>query len=335
MDDLVLARRGDEPAFERLVAPHRREIQVHCYRLVGSIQDAEDLLQETMLSAWRGLDRYEGRSSLRTWLYAIATNACLMFLRRPRATRSMPPPPEEGGVPPPPTRSGVDPAWLEPFPDAWLEGIPDSAAGPEARYDARESIEIAFVVALQRLSARERGAVVLKDVLGFSSAETAAILETTAAAVNSALQRARSKLDEISRVSAHRDAPPPNSAAERAVVERFARAFEGGDLDGVVAVLADDATLTMPPEGIEYQGPAAIRAFLSTVPAAGALERFELVATRANGQPAFGCYLRMPVGPLRAYGLMVLTLAGDRVTAITGFPDTSVFPNFGLPRTIR
>jgi RNA polymerase sigma-70 factor (TIGR02960 family) len=333
--DLSLARAGDEAAFERLVAPYRRELQVHCYRMLGSVQDAEDMVQETLLSAWRALERFEGRSSLRSWLYRIATNACLMFLRKPRVSREIPPPPEEPGEPPVPTRMPIEPAWLEPFPDAWLEDLPSSAPGPQARYDSREAIEIAFVVALQQLSARERAAVVLKDVLGFRSAETAQLLDASAAAVNSALQRARGKLDRFGAERRQLDPPHPDSVSEREIVGRFARAFEAGDVDAVVALLTEDARLTMPPEPLEYQGPAAIHHFFSTVPAGGELERIKLVATRANGKPAFGCYLRMPEGPLRAYGLMVLTLAGDRVGAITGFPDTSVFAYFGLPRTLR
>jgi RNA polymerase sigma-70 factor (TIGR02960 family) len=333
--ELSLARSGSEAAFEKLVEPYRRELQVHCYRLLGSVQDAEDMLQETLVSAWRGLERFQGRSSLRTWLYRIATNACLGAMRRDRPPREMPPPPEPPGEYPPTTRTAIEPAWLEPYPDAWLEDLPDSTPGPEARYDSHEAIEIAFVIALQQLSARERAAVVLKDVLGFRTAETAQTLDTSEAAVNSALQRARLKIDHLNRDTRSTDAPLPGSPAEREIVGRFARAFESGDVDGVVAMLTDHARLTMPPEPVEYRGARAIHGFLSTVPAGGALERFTLIATRANGQPAFACYLHMPEGPARAYGLMVLTLGTDRVTAITGFPDTSVFATFGLPRTLR
>lgn len=332
--ELSFAQAGDDAAFERLVAPYRRELQVHCYRLLGSVQDAEDMLQETLLSAWRGLDRFEGRSSLRSWLYRIATNACLMFLRRPRPSRQMPPPAEEPDEPPPPTGTAIEPAWLEPYPDAWLKDVPASAPGPEARYGSREAIEVAFVVALQQLSALERAALVLKDVLGFRAAETAELLDTSDASVNSALQRARAKLERHRSRSTHLDSPPPDSPAEREIVGRFAQAFESGDVGAVVALLSDDARLTMPPEPIEYQGRGAIHAFFTTVPAGGALERFTLVPTRANGQPAFGCYLRMPEGPARAYGLMVLTVAEGQVTAITGFLDTSVFAHFGLPRAL-
>ena len=211
---------------------------------------------------------------------------------------------------------------------AWL------GSWPEARYDSREAIELAFVVALQQLSPRERAAVVLKDVLGFRAAETADLLDTTESAVNSALQRARDKLDRLSRDRRALEAPLAGSRWERDLVSRFAGAFESGDVGAVVALLSEDARLTMPPEPIEYVGRLEIHRFLSTVPARGELGRFKLVATRANGQPAFSCYLRTREGPLRAYGLMVLTLGRDRIVAITGFPDTSVFASFGLPRTL-
>jgi RNA polymerase sigma-70 factor (TIGR02960 family) len=321
----------DTTGFDRLLEPYRRELQVHCYRMLGSVQDAEDMVQEALMSAWRGLEGFEGRASLRTWLYRIATNACLAFLRRGRPAREIPPPPEPPGEFPPGSGPTDEPVWLEPYPDAWIEDLPDSQPGPEARYDSHEAIELAFVVTLQQLSPRERAAVVLKDVLGFRAAETAELLDTSQAAVNSALQRARDKLDRRRRED---DPPPPGSAAERELVGRFARAFESGDVDAVVALLAVDARLTMPPETVEYVGPAQIRRFLSTAPAAGNLQRFKLVPTRANGAPAFGCYLRTREGPPRAYGLMVLALGRDRVSAITGFPDTSVFASFGLPRTL-
>jgi RNA polymerase sigma-70 factor (TIGR02960 family) len=332
--ELSRARSGDEAAFERLVQPLRRELQIHCYRILGSVQDAEDMVQETLMAAWRGLDAFQGRASLRTWLYRIATNACLAGLRRGRPAREIPPPPEPPGEYPAATRTTAEPVWLEPYPDAWLHDLPDSMPGPEARYDSREAIELAFVVALQQLSPRERAAVVLKDVLGFRVGETAELLETTAASVNSALQRARDKLDRVNPDRRGVDPPPPGSAEERHLVGRFAQAFESGDVGSVVALLSEDARLTMPPEPVEYVGRPAIHRFFSTVPARGDLQRFKLVATRANSQPAFGCYLRTHEGPLRAYGLMVLTLSHDRVVAITGFPDTSVFSSFGLPRTL-
>ncbi len=304
-----------EVAFEELAERHRRELQVHCYRITGSVQDAEDLVQETLLAAWRGRESFEGRASMRTWLYRIATNRCLNALRdRGRRLPELPPPPEQPVAPPAPSRQ-LEPVWLEPLPDP-----------PDAAYEAREAIGLAFVAGLQRLPARQRAALVLRDVLGFRAAETAEMLEISEASANGLLRRARAGLGD----PPHREAAPlPDSAAERAVVARFVEAFEGGDVEGVVALLTDDASLTMPPTPLEYVGPAAIAGFLSTVPAGGRLEHFRLVPTRANGQPAFGCYL---LG--RAYGLMVLTLSGERVVAITGFPDTGLFRHFGLPRTI-
>jgi RNA polymerase sigma-70 factor (TIGR02960 family) len=337
-EDQLLGRAaaGDEEAFRDLTERYRGELQLHCYRILGSVQDAEDLVQETLLAAWRGLDGFEGRASMRSWLYRIATNRCLNALRdRGRRLPEMPPPPEPPGEPPAPTRTREQ-IWLEPYPDPLLEAVGDRLQEPDARYEAREAIGLAFVAGLQRLSPRGRAVLVLRDVLGFRASEVAAMLGVTEASVNHTLQRARSALDSDLAAPPRELAPLPGSAQEREVVARFTEAFEGGDVDGVVALLTDDAWLTMPPEPLEFQGPAAIGRFLSTVPAGGRLERFRLVPVRANGQPAFGCYLRDPRAPiLHAYGFMVLTLSGDRVTAITGFPDTSVFGHFGLPRTLR
>jgi RNA polymerase sigma-70 factor (ECF subfamily) len=314
----------DEQSFRELAEAHRRELQVHCYRIVGSVQDAEDLVQETLLAAWRGLDGFEGRASMRSWLYRIATNRCLNALRdRGRRLPELPMPPEGAPEPPPPTRRR-EPVWLEPYPDTLL--------GPEASYETREAIGLAFIAALQGLPPHQRAVLVLRDVLGFRAAEVAEMLEVSEASVTSALHRARSALDPVP----VEQSPLPGSPAERALVARFTEAFEGGDVDGVVALLTGDALLTMPPEPLEYEGPAAIAGFLSTVPAGGRLDEFRLIPTRANGQPAFGCYLRDRHAPVaHAYGLMVLTLRGERIAAITGFPDTGVFPHFGLPRTLR
>ena len=311
----------DEHAFRELAEAHRRELQVHCYRIVGSVQDAEDLVQETLLAAWRGLDGFEGRASLRSWLYRIATNRCLNALRdRGRRVPELPAPPEGSPEPPPPSRRR-EPVWLEPYPDTLLD--------PEVGYETREAIGLAFIAALQGLPPRQRAVLVLRDVLGFRAAEVAEMLDVSEASVTSALHRARTALDPVP----VEQAPLPGSPAERALVARFTEAFEGGDVDGVVALLTGDALLTMPPEPLEYQGPAAIAGFLSSVPAGGRLDQFVLIPTRANGQPAFGCYLRDPHAPVaHAYGLMVLTLHGERIGAITGFPDTGVFPHFGLPR---
>jgi RNA polymerase sigma-70 factor (ECF subfamily) len=303
---------------------------------VGSVQDAEDLVQETLLAAWRGLGGFEERASMRTWLYRLATNRCLNHLRgRGRRLPELPPPPEPPGPPPEPTRV-IEPVWLEPYPDVLLDALPDQIDDPDARYASREAIGLAFMIALQRLSPLQRAVLILRDVLAFRAREVAEMLGVTEVSVNRALQRARQTADRTVQPGDLDAAPAPHSAEERRIVARFATAFEAGDVPGVVALLTDDALMTMPPEPVEYQGPAAIGGFLSTVPAAGALERFRLVATRANGQPAFGCYLRDPRAPIaHAYGLMVLTLRDDRVAAMTGFPDTGVFAAFGLPRTLR
>ena len=327
---LARARAGDEEAFRRLAEPHRRELQLHCYRILGSVQDAEDMVQETLLAAWRSLDAFEGRASVRSWLYRIATNRCLNALRaRSRRPREVPAMRDALQ----PTRR-TDPVWLEPYPDVLLEDIPDRSAGPAARYEARESIELSFVVALQHLPPRQRAALVLGDSLGFRTAEVAEMLDTGEASVKGALQRARATLQARLPATDRERAPAPNSAGERRLVGRFADAVQSGDVDEIVALLTDDALLTMPPQPLEYQGHDAIAAFLR--------HRAELrgaplhaVPTRANTQPAFGYYLPDPHAAIaRPYGLVVLTLAGDAITAITWFADTGVFRHFGLPRTL-
>jgi RNA polymerase sigma-70 factor (TIGR02960 family) len=325
------ARAGDEAAFRALTEPYRREIEVHCYRILGSVQDAEDLVQETFLAAWRGLEAFEGRASVRTWLYRIATNRCLNALRdasrRPGAPLLPPDRPE-------PTRIG-EPLWLQPYPDSLLDGIADDAPGPDQRYEAREALGLAFVAGLQHLPPAQRAMLVLRDVLGFRAAEVAGLLDVSEAAVNSGLQRARSALETRLPAAGRERAPLPRSARERELVGRFADAFESGDVDGIVELLTGDAWLTMPPVPLEYQGPAVIGRFLSTVPAGGELQRFRLVATRANGQPAFGLYLPDAHSPVaHGLGILVLTLEGDRISALTVFHDSGVLPWFGLPRTL-
>jgi RNA polymerase sigma-70 factor, ECF subfamily len=329
---LARAKAGDEEAFRELIDPYRRELQVHCYRIVGSLQDAEDLLQETLLAAWRGLERYEGRASLRAWLYRIATNRCLNALRasarRPRQVNPMVEPPE-------PTRR-TEPVWLEPYPDVLLEGVADSTPGPVARYETSEAVGLAFVAALQHLPPRQRAVLVLRDVLGFRGAEVADMLGSSEAAVKGALQRARATLKARLAARDREEAPLPRSAGERELVGRFALAVEAGDVEAVVSLLTDDAWVTMPPQPYEYQGHAAIAAFLEDRASARGGRALRLVPTRANGQPAFGCYLPDTHAAIaHSYGLMVLTLEGDRISAITWFGDNSVLPRFGLPRTLR
>jgi RNA polymerase sigma-70 factor (TIGR02960 family) len=328
---LARARAGDEDAFRELTDPYRRELQLHVYRIVGSAQDAEDLLQETLLAAWRGLQQFEGRASVRAWLYRIATNRSLDALR---ASRRRPEDLQRMTDVPEPTRR-AEPIWLEPYADVLLEGVADEAPGPETRYETKEAIGLAFIVGLQHLPPHQRAVIVLRDVLGFRAGEVAEMLDTSEPSVNSLLRRARAAFESRLPAAGRERAPLPNSKLERDVVGSFADALEAGDIDAVVAVLTDDAWLTMPPWPWEYQGPTAISVFLRYLE----VERgapLRLVPTRANGQPAFGCYLPSAQTEIaRARSLVVLTLEGDRISAMTWFTDTSVFPHFELPRTLR
>ena len=328
------ARAGDEAAFRELTEPYRRELHVHCYRILGSVQDAEDAMQETLLAAWRGLDRFEERASLRAWLYRIATNRCLNALRdSARRPQRYGPGARLPFEPPEPTRLG-EPLWLEPYPDTLLDELPDAAAGPEGRYETKEAVGLAFVSGLQKLPPRQRAVLVLRDVLGFRAAEVAAMLETSEASANSALQRARATLDRLMPPERTR-APLPRSTAERRLVAKFAEAFEADDVDAVIALLTDDAWVTMPPEPWEYQGAEAIGRFLRDRVGARAGRGVRLVPTRANGQPAFGHYMEDAHAPIgRSMGVFVLTLEGDRIAAITRFEASGVLGLFGLPRTI-
>ena len=310
------ARRGDEHAFAALVEPYRRELQLHCYRMLGSLQDAEDLVQETLLAAWRGLGGFEERASLRAWLYRIATNRSLNALRE----RGRRPAVEDTLAAPPPTLY-AEPTWLEPYPDVML---PDLAPGPEARYEQREATQLAFVAGLQQLTERQRAALVLRDVLGFRNEEVAAMLDVTPQSVKGALQRARATLDE--RMPKLERAPLPESPAERALIARFSDAIESGDSARVVALLTDEARLTMPPLPLVYIGHHPIAEFLDDrTRVRGA--PLQLRPTRANGQPAFGTYLHS-----RAWGVLVLTLSGEQIAELTFFSDPSLVGRFGLPR---
>ncbi len=328
---IARARAGDGEAFRQLTEPHRRELHMHCYRLLGSFQDAEDALQDTLLAAWRALDRFEGRASIRTWLYRIATNQCLNAIRS--ASRR---PGKEWDVPeiepPEPSRLG-EVVWLEPYPDALLDGAIAAPLGPEARYEQKESISLAFVTALQILPARQRAVLILREVLGYPAAEVADILDSSVDSVNSALKRARATLERRIPPSGMDDSPPaPASPAEEALVAKFARAYESGDVDALIGLLTDDVRVSMPPMPLEYLGRDAVSGFYAALMSAN--REYHLVPTRANGQPAFGTYLRSTRdGIRRGTGLVVLTLAGDQISAVTRF-DNSVLPWFGLPRSL-
>ena len=330
-DDLISrARAGDGDAFRALTEPHRRELQVHCYRMLGSFQDAEDALQDTMLAAWQGLAGFEGRASIRTWLYRIATNRCLNALRsasrQPAKEWDVP-----GVIPPEPTRLG-EVVWLEPFPDTLLDGAIDVPLGPEARYVQTESISLAFVKGLQVLPPRQLAVLILRDVLGFRANEVADMLESTLESVNSALKRARASLQRRRAPTADREPPPPSdSPAEDAIVAKFVSAYESADLEALVALLTDDVFISMPPMPFEYEGRDVVARFCTSIFGSG--RRFNLVRTRANGQLAFGVYLHVPDGSCQGVGLHVLTLTGDRISAMTRF-EKNVLPWFGLPRSL-
>ena len=327
-DRLSRARAGDGDAFRQLIEPYRRELQVHCYRMLGSFQDAEDALQDTLLDALRGLAAFEGRASLRTWLYRIATNRCLNA-RRSTSRRAAKEWDVPGVVPPAPTRLG-EVVWLEPLPDTLIEEAIDAVPSPESRYAQSESISLAFVTALQLLPPRQLAVLILRDVLGFSAAEVADMLDATVEAVNSALKRARAGLQ--ARPADDRDPPPtPDSPAERALLSRFVSAYQAADLDALVALLTDDVFVAMPPMPFEYQGRDNVAAFCGNIFGAG--RRFTLLPTRANRQPAFAAYLRAPSGVSHGVGLIVLTLAGARIQAMTRF-ESSTLTWFGLPRSL-
>jgi RNA polymerase sigma-70 factor (ECF subfamily) len=320
----------DQHTFQELAEPYRRELQLHCYRMLGSLYEAEDLVQETFLRAWRSRDRFEGRTSLRNWLYRIATNACLTTLASHGKSRRILV--DTTGTPSEayPSQRATDIAWLEPYPDAALEGITDTAPGPDVRYEMREAVRLAFVAAIQQLPARQRAVLLLRDVLGWSAIETAQLLDTSVIAVNSALQRARTTLE--AHYPATQAAPVQLSdEQDRALLDRYVRAWESTDLDGFVALLKDDAVLTMPPFREWYVGRDAIRAFFTWAwPRIGGQTR--LTRTVANGQPALAQYARSADGlEWRAHTLQVLTLQDGMVMAMTMFRDPRLFVPFGFP----
>lgn len=322
---LEQARAGDERAFQELTEPYRRELLVHCYRMLGSLTEAEDTLQETLLAAWRGLPDFEQRSSVRTWLYRIATNRCLNVLR---AARRRPPEPVPPFRPPEPTRRDSI-TWLQPVPDDVLAGVADPAPGPEAKHEARATVELGFVAALQRLPPLHTATVVLRDVLGFPTAEVAELLDSTPTVVKGTLQRARATLH---RERGSLERTRPGSSTEQSLAQRFAEAYLAGDVGGVVALLTDDAWLTMPPAPHEYHGRSAIAEFLRASFGYRGDRRAHLWATSANTQPAFATYLDDPDGSSASpAGLIVLTCSGERISALTRFHLYDLYPRFGMP----
>jgi RNA polymerase sigma-70 factor (ECF subfamily) len=314
---LVAAQAGDEQAFVQLTAPHRQPLHRHCYRILGSLHDADDALQETMLRAWRGIDGFQPRAPLSSWLYRIATNVCLRML-------------EQRGRDP---AAAVD-AHLEPYPDNLLADVASPAAGPEEILEERERIGLAFVAAMQLLPAKQRVTVVLRDVLDWSARDVAELLDDSVPAVNSALQRGRDRLQrERNERSLARAHAPANATEEERVMRRFQEAWAAVDFDGILALLADDALLTMPPEPQRYEGSLQIGSFFATAPLDGHLDRIQLVPTRANGQPALAAYAdEHGEGVFDAYGVMVFAIRGGRIDGITGFArQPALFTRLGLP----
>jgi RNA polymerase sigma-70 factor, ECF subfamily len=329
-----VARDGDERAYDRLVEPHRTELRAHCYRMLGSAHDAEDALQEALLRAWRGLPRFEGRSSLRSWLYTITTNVCLKAIeRRPKLVLPI----DYGPAADPhdsPRQPIVESVWVEPYPDDRL--ALDALAGPEARYEQRESVELAFIAALQHLPARQRAVLILRDVLGFSAREAAQALDTTPASVDSALQRAHKTVDErLPEQSQQATLRALGDDGLREIVNEFVAAWERSDIDAVVAMLTDDAAMTMPPRPTWFQGRDAIAEFLGRWALAGTAAR-RLLPTRANGQLAFGHFSwNADRDSFIPHAIHVLTLDGPKIAEITAFLTPEAFERFGLPEEIE
>jgi RNA polymerase sigma-70 factor, ECF subfamily len=327
---LLAAQAGDEGAFERLIAPYRGELQAHAYRMLGSLHDAEDAMQEAMLRAWRGIGRFEGRSSLRSWLYTITTNASLRLIER-RPKRVLP---IEYGPPADPHeptgRPLVESVWVEPFPDDRLAA--GAVSSPEARYEQRESVELAFTAALQHLPGRQRAALILTDVLGFSPAEVAEALDQSPASIYSALQRARKATEE--RLPDRSQSQTRQSLGDdeiKQIVDRFMEAWEDADVDRIRALLTDDCALVMPPWAEWFDGREAVLDFLRRGPWARE-RRWKLVPTAANGQPALAAYNSLEPGPLYAEAIILLSFERDgRIAEIASFRDPDLFPRFGLP----
>ena len=330
--ELTLARHGDDAAFTRLVAPLRRELHAHCYRMLGSVHDADDALQEALLRAWRGLARFEGRSSLRTWLYTVATRASLDLLAA-RGKRALPadlaPSSEHAVFDQVPL---TDVAWLGPYPDTDLAGGP---AGPEARYEQREAVELAFVAALHHLPGNQRAALLLFDVLGYSAAEIGTIMGTSATSVNSALARARRIIAERVPASTQQQTLRAiGDARVRELATGFATALERGDADALIALLTEDVTWSMPPLPHWYHGIEAVTDFAVQVPMTRC-PSWRHQPTSANGQPAVAFYLGPDtVSPHVAWSITVLTLRGDHIAEITSFLDADHFRPFGLPASL-
>lgn len=317
-DEVAAAVSGDEAAFRALTERYQHELHIYCYRMLGSFHDAEDALQETVLRSWRHRGTFQGSGTYRAWLYRIATNVCLTAATRRRAEVRV--------------VGNEEVRYLTPYPDSWLDTLEATANNPVAAYDLRESVQFAFLTAVQILPPRQRAVLILRDVLGWPAAEVAELLEATTASVNSALQRARYTITQVREISQSHVPRAPRDEIEDALVRRYVEAWEALDLDRLVGLLRADAVLEMPPLGLRYQGRAAIARFFASTPYSGAMADMRLVSTRSNRQPAYGAYRRAPGSrTYRPVILVVLTVEGDEIVRITGFADVALFPLFGLP----
>ena len=331
-DDLVAALSGDMEAFRALTDRYSRELHLHCYRLLGSLDDAEDAVQETLLRAWRHLATFEARSTLRAWLYRIATNVSLTHVKRKRRDLPVLPKALAEAV----ARGNEPEIDLSPYPDILLDELESTMGDPAAQYDQRESIQLAFLAAVQVLPARQRAVFLLRDVLNFSTDEVAGMLETTAASVNGALHRARATIDrQRADGRLHLGRIVPTDDTQRSIVERYVEAWDAVDIRGLARLLKSDVVLTMPPLPVRYSGRDEVATFFATVPSGGALDRFRLIPTRANLQPALGAYrLNSDTNTYRAWGIWVLSLDGEAIAEITAFVDEKLFPRFRLPSEV-
>ncbi len=336
IDHLIAAQQGNELAFEALTQPHQRELHVHCYRMLGTLDDADDALQETLLRAWRRIDQFEPRAPYRAWLYRIATNVCLTMLtqraRQIDRTATVP-----GHARDSTWRTEEVPVNLDPYPNRLLDDLAPAIPGPEATVELHESVEIAFVAAVQLLPARQRAILLLRDVIGYTAAEVAAMLATSVASINSALQRARATLEQerdASRIA--RKHSRTSAENEQALVRRLVDAWHASDVQAIVAVLTDDAVFTMPPQPERFVGGDEIAAFLSTVPAGGRLDRFRVVPTQANHQPAVAVYFCDDSSrSCHAHAVIVLAIDGNAIASLARFANPSLFARFGLPETLE
>ena len=326
-DLLHRAQTGDNEAFAELVSVWRAELHMHCYRMLGSLDDADDAVQETLIRSWRAIGSFQPDAPLRAWLYRIATNVCLTLLakrKRQAPVASLSTDNDDGKD---------DAMRLDPYPDLWLSDLPRHLAGPETTIDREESVRLAFVAAVQTLPARQRAVLLMRDVLGFPAAEVAQTLSLTVAGANSLLQRARSNLNRermAGRIS--REHGEVSSGSERKIIDRFVEAWQATDIPGIVSLLSDDALLTMPPEPLRVVGRDAVGGFLATVPAGGRLGQFRLVPMRANRQPALALYLRDEAcSPFLAHAIMVLSIDASGITSLTRFADPALFARFDLP----